>query len=104
VVWNISLSISPCFPLAGGFCKFYANAGEKRPIQRRPLLVQYKHQNNPHLSMHNYIQLVINGNDKDKQLTVLSQHKLAFNHEKYTFCIVTSLENLTNVKMAPSSI
>jgi hypothetical protein len=30
------------FPLAGGFCKFYANAGGKRPTQRQPLLVQYK--------------------------------------------------------------
>jgi hypothetical protein len=104
VAWDISLGISPCFPLAGGFCKFYANAGGKRPKQRRPLLVRYKHQNNPHLSMHNYIPLVISANDKDKQLTLLSQHKLAFNREKYTFCVIKSLDNLTNVKMAPSSI
>jgi hypothetical protein len=32
-VWEISSGICPCFPLAGGFCKFYANAGGKRPIQ-----------------------------------------------------------------------
>jgi hypothetical protein len=34
--------------------KFYANAGGKLPIQRQPLLVQYKQQRqaNPLLSMH----------------------------------------------------
>jgi hypothetical protein len=37
----------PCFPLAGGLCKFYAYAGEKRPIQRQLLVVQYKQQANP---------------------------------------------------------
>ncbi len=39
-----SSDVGPCFPLAGGLCKFYANAGGKRPIQRQPLLMQYKHQ------------------------------------------------------------
>jgi hypothetical protein len=33
-VWDISSGIGPCLPLAGGLCKFYANAGGKRPIQR----------------------------------------------------------------------
>jgi hypothetical protein len=65
-VWYISSGIGPCFPLAGGLCKFYANAGGKRPIQRQPVLVQYKQQANPHLSMNNYIPLVISGNDKNK--------------------------------------
>jgi hypothetical protein len=64
-------------PLAGGLYKFYANAGGKRPIQRQPLLVQYKKQANPLLSMHNYTPLVISSNDKNKQLTLLSQRKLA---------------------------
>ncbi len=32
----------PLFPLAGGLCKFYANAGGKQPIQRQLLFVQYK--------------------------------------------------------------
>jgi hypothetical protein len=31
--------------------KFYANAEGKRPKERQPLLVQYKHQANPLLSM-----------------------------------------------------
>jgi hypothetical protein len=31
--WEISSGISLCFPLAGGLCKFYANAGGTQPIQ-----------------------------------------------------------------------
>jgi hypothetical protein len=63
-VWDIFSGIGPCFPLGGGLCKFFANVGEKRPIQRQPLLVQYKQQANPLLSTHNYTPLVISGNDK----------------------------------------
>jgi hypothetical protein len=69
--------ISPCFPLAGGLCKFNANTGGKHPIQHQPLLVQYKHQANPLLSMHNYTPLVIIWSDKNMKLTLLSQCKLA---------------------------
>jgi hypothetical protein len=29
------------FPLAGGFCKFYANERRKLPLQRRPLEVRH---------------------------------------------------------------
>jgi hypothetical protein len=49
--WLNNVTSAPCFSLAGGLCKFYANAG-KRPIQRQSLLVQYKQQANPLLSMH----------------------------------------------------
>jgi hypothetical protein len=63
--------------LAGGLRKFYANAGGRQPIQCQPLLVQYKQQANPLLSMNNYTPLVISWNDKNKQLTLLSQRKLA---------------------------
>jgi hypothetical protein len=41
-------------------------------------LVQYNQQAIPLLSRHNYTPLVISGNDKSKQLTLLSQCKLAF--------------------------
>jgi hypothetical protein len=44
----------PCFPLAGGLCKFCANAGGKQPIQRQPFLVQYKIHGNPLLSVNLY--------------------------------------------------
>ncbi len=75
--WDISSGIDPCFPFPGGLCKFYANAGGKRPVQRQPLLVECKQQSNPLLSMNNYTPLVIGGNDKNKQLTLLCQRKLA---------------------------
>jgi hypothetical protein len=46
-------------------------------MQRQPLLVRNKQQVNPLFSMHNYNPLVINENDKNKQLTLLPT-KLAF--------------------------
>jgi hypothetical protein len=69
--------LNTCFPLAGRLCKFYANTKGKRPIQRQPLLAQNKQQTNLLLSLHNYNPLVISGNDKNKQLTLSSQRKLA---------------------------
>ena len=44
---------------------------------QRQLLLQYKQQANPLLSINTYILLVISKNDKNKQLTLLSQRKLA---------------------------
>jgi hypothetical protein len=41
------------------------------------LLVQYKHQAKPLISRNDYIPFVINRNDKNKQLTLLSQRILA---------------------------
>jgi hypothetical protein len=81
-VWDISSGISPCFPLVGGLCKFYAIAGGKRLIQRQLLLVQYKQQANLLLTMSNNTPLVISGNDKNKQLTLL----------KAMFCKLTLTE------------
>jgi hypothetical protein len=51
--------------------------GGKLQIQLKPLLVQCKQQANPLLLMHNYTPPVISRNDKNKQLTLLSQRKLA---------------------------
>jgi hypothetical protein len=56
---------------SSGLCKFYANAGGKQPIQRKLLLVQYKQQANLLFLIHNYSPLVINKNDKNKQLTII---------------------------------
>jgi hypothetical protein len=58
--------------LAEGLCKFYANARGKQPIQRQPLLVQYKQEANPLLLTHNYTPLAISRNDKNKQLTIIN--------------------------------
>jgi hypothetical protein len=70
-IWDISSGIGPCFPLAGGLCWFYANAGGKPTIQRQPLLVQYKQQANTLLSMNNFTQLVISGNEKISLFNVM---------------------------------
>jgi hypothetical protein len=53
-------------------CTFYANAGDKQPIQRQLFLVQYKQQVNPLLLTHYYTSLVISRNDKNKQLTIIN--------------------------------
>jgi hypothetical protein len=63
--------------MAGGFCKSYAKAEEKRPIQRKSLVVTYKHHANPLLSVNNYTPLVVSRKDKNKQLKLLCQRKLA---------------------------
>jgi hypothetical protein len=84
--WDISPGTGHCFSLAGGLCKFYANAGGKRPIERQPLLVQYKQQANPLLSMNNYTPLVVSWNDKNKQLT-LTQRKRALSVRNTLFAL-----------------
>jgi hypothetical protein len=86
-VWDISLGVCPCFPLARDLCKFYANAGEKQPMQRQLLSVHYKQQVNSLLSMHNYNPILISGNDKNKQLTSLRQRKLALTARNTLFTI-----------------
>jgi hypothetical protein len=53
------------------------HAEGKEQIQGQLLLVQYKQQANPLLSMNNYTPLVISRYDETKQLTLLSQRKLA---------------------------
>jgi hypothetical protein len=59
----------------------------KTPIQRQQLLVQYKQQANPLLSVHNYTPLVISRKDKNKQLTLLSQCKLTLTVKNALFAI-----------------
>jgi hypothetical protein len=65
----------------------YANARGKQPIQYQPFLVQYKQQVNPLLSMHNRTPLVISRNYKYKQLTLLSQRKVAFTARNTLFAL-----------------
>jgi hypothetical protein len=57
-------------------------------MQRQPLLVQYYQQANSLLSiMHNYTPLVISMNDKNKQLKLLSQRKLALTARNALFVL-----------------
>jgi hypothetical protein len=63
-VWDLSSGICPSFPLAGGLCQWEAEPEVNDQYQRPPLLVQYKEQANPFLSMNNYTPLVIAGMKK----------------------------------------
>jgi hypothetical protein len=66
----------PLLPNGWRIVQILRHAAGKRTIQRQLLLVQYKQQADPLLSMNNYTPLVISRNDKNKQLTLLSQSKL----------------------------
>jgi hypothetical protein len=81
-IWWISSDIDPFFPLASGLCKFYANAGGKQQIQRQLLLVQFKQQANPLLSMNKNTPFVISRNDKNKQLTIIKPTQTGINRNK----------------------
>jgi hypothetical protein len=74
--------IGPFFPLTGGLCKFYANAGGKQQIEHQLLLVQNKQQANPLLSMNKYTPLVISRKDKNKQLTIIKPTQTGINRNK----------------------
>jgi hypothetical protein len=101
-VWDISLGIGPPFPLAGGLCKLYANAGGKLQIQSQSLSVHKKQQAYPLILMYNCTQVLISGNDKKKQLTGPIQ--TGINRNKYTFCIMKSSEPLKNFNLKTSRV
>jgi hypothetical protein len=84
--------------------QIYANTGGKRPIQRQPLLMQYKQQTNPLLPMYNYTPLVISRNDKNKQLTLLSQRKISLTTKNIIFALLNHWSTEKISKIAPSSI
>ncbi len=68
--------------MAGGLCKFYANSVGQQQIQHQLLLVQYKQQANPLLSMNKFTPLVISRNDKNKQLTFFKATQTGINRNK----------------------
>ncbi len=72
----------------------------EQPTQRQPLLVQYKQQANPLLSMNNHTPLLISGKDTNKQQTLLSQCKLALTATKY-FLHYTIIGTPRNSKNSP---
>jgi hypothetical protein len=66
--------------------------------------VQNNQQAKPLLSLHNYTPLVISGNDKNKQVTLLNQRKLALTAtNRYTFCVLKSMGHIKSLKNGPSS-
>ncbi len=80
-VWEISSGMGSGFPWLNDCANFTPLPEEND----QPLLVQYKQQANPHISMHNYTPTGISGNDKNKQLTLLSQRKLALTEKICTW-------------------
>jgi hypothetical protein len=81
----------PLLPIGLLTGKIVRQRRRKMAIQRQPLLLQYKQQANPLLSVHNYTPLVIRRNGKNKPLTLLSQGKLhGINRNKYTVCTMKS--------------
>jgi hypothetical protein len=59
--------------------------------------VQYKQQANPLSSMNIYTRLVISGNEKNKQLTLLSQRKLTLAARNTLFAL-QNRENTSKIK------
>jgi hypothetical protein len=77
----------PLLPIGWRTVQILRQCRRKQPIQRKLLLLQYKQQANPFLSMNNYNPLLISWNDKNKQLTLLSQRKLALTARNTLFAL-----------------
>jgi hypothetical protein len=74
-------------------------------IKRQQFLVKYKQQANPLLSMNNFTQVVIGAvNEKNWQLKLLRQRKLALTARNHFWRHKIIGKNLKIKKMAPSSI
>jgi hypothetical protein len=87
LVWDISSGIGPCFPLAEGVGKFYTYAAEQNDeyIAKTSLsAIQAANQSTP---IDNYIPLVISGNAKNKQPTLVSHRKLALTVRNTRFAL-----------------
>jgi hypothetical protein len=54
-----------------------------------------------HSPLFNYTPLVIRGTDKNKQLTINKPTQNGINHNKYTFCVLISLDPLKKLKNQP---
>jgi hypothetical protein len=85
--WDISSGYQPLLPIGWRIAQILCQRGKKTTNTVPITLVQYKQQTNPFLSMHNYTPLVINMNDKNKQLTLLSQRKLALTGRNTLFTL-----------------
>jgi hypothetical protein len=72
----------------------YKIIGTPKKFKKGPLLVLYKQQANPLLSMNNYTPLMISWNDQNKQLTLFSQRKLVLTARNTFFAFKKSLEHL----------
>jgi hypothetical protein len=79
-------------------CRTYANFFYLIPILRRFRIKRCKGQAVLHSALFNFTPLVIRGTYKNKQLTNFKPTYTGINRNKYTFCIIQSLELLKNSK------
>jgi hypothetical protein len=77
-VWDISSGIGLCFPLDAGLCKLYTNAGRKMTNTATTTLSARQGANQSYFINAQLSSSLITGSDKNKQLTLISQCKLAF--------------------------
>jgi hypothetical protein len=84
-------------PIGWRIAQILCQHQREKANKQQPLLVQYKQQAYQLFSMYNYTPLVINGNDKNKQLTSLGQRKLAITSRNTLFILKKSLKHLKNI-------
>jgi hypothetical protein len=72
----------PLLPIGSGIVQILRQCRGKLQIQRQLLLVQYKQQANPLISMDKYTPLVISRNDKNNQLILIKPTKTGINRNK----------------------
>jgi hypothetical protein len=74
---NISSGTSPCFPVAGGLCKLYANGRKMTNTAPTTLYAAIQAASQSTFISAQFYPLGISVNDKNKQLTLLSQRNPA---------------------------
>jgi hypothetical protein len=72
----------PLLPIGWRIVQILRQRRGKQQIQHQLLLVQYKQQANPLISMDKYTPLVISRNDKNNQLILIKPTKIGINRNK----------------------
>jgi hypothetical protein len=83
-VWDISSGIVSYFPWLDD-CANFMPTPEENTNSAPTTIIAIQAQANPRLSMNNYTPHVISRNDKNKQLTLLRQRKLALSARNTLF-------------------
>ncbi len=87
-----------------GVCRTQANFLCMVPIRRRFRIIRHQRQAALHSALFNYTPLVIRGTDKNKQLSIVKPTQNGINRNKYTFCLLKSLEPPKKFKNQPRPI
>jgi hypothetical protein len=84
-----------------GVCRDYADFLYLLPILRQFRIIRCNRQAALHSALFNYTPLVLEGTDKNKQLTIIKPMQTGINRNKQTFCIMKSSEPLKKFKNQP---